>query len=249
MSWTKIPTDAIDRIVRSVEPTVMLVRTNGNVVGPPDPNKDLSYRLHQSLMWYYVARERRSDAKKKREVRSLAAISQTASKLLNLLKPDQGWGWLNTHEFEVLTHALEISLPAAKSKIYDLEMKIQHGDDFGTEYDSTGGRDLRDLIRKRSPFEWLAGAYLADDYRVCFGKEPTLQRGTEGQLGGPYVQFVEQVLVEFGVKKGPGRPFGREAIAKALTNVRKGGYTKEVAAARSWLREATQMLHELKKRT
>jgi hypothetical protein len=64
MPLVNIPTEAVDRIVRSVGPRVALIRTNDDVVGPPDPNKDLSYRLHQSLRWYYLARERRSDADK-----------------------------------------------------------------------------------------------------------------------------------------------------------------------------------------
>jgi hypothetical protein len=221
MPWVNIPTAAVDRIVRSVGPRVALIRTNGDVVGPRDPNKDLSYRLHQSLRWYYSARERRSDADKKLQVRRLGAILKAGSKLRDLLKSDQGWDWLKEFEFEALAYELEHSLSKARSLIHPLEMKIKFGDDFDTDY--LDGRDLRDLIRKRSPFEWLAGAYLADDYRNCFGKEPTLQRGTDGRLDGPYIRFVEQVLVEFDVKNG-GRPFGREAIAKALTNVRKGRY-------------------------
>jgi hypothetical protein len=94
MPWIDIPTEAVDRIVRAVGPKVTLVRANVDVIGPPDPNKDLSYRLHQSLRWYYVARERRSDADKKLQVRRLVSISKAGSKLRNLLKPDQDWEWL-----------------------------------------------------------------------------------------------------------------------------------------------------------
>jgi|ERR1035437_805587 hypothetical protein len=224
-----IPTEAVGRIVKSVGPNVTLVQINDYVVGPPDPNKDLSYRLHQSLRWYYLAREGRSDADKKLQVRKLLGILKTGSKLLDLLKSPQSWDWLKEFEFERVAYELEHALPTARSLIHELELKIKYGDDYATEY--LAGRDsLRDLIRKRSPFEWLVGAYLADDYRICFGREPTLQRGTDGQLGGPYIRFVEQVLVEFDVKNGR-RPFGREAIAKALTNVRKGRYRSQAPSA------------------
>ena len=228
MPLVNIPAEAVDRIVRSVGPRVALVPTNGDDVGPPDPNKDLSCRLHQSLMWYYLARERRSDADKKFQVRRLVAILKAGSKLRNLLKPDQDWEWLKKFEFEMLPDEIGNMLQKAEFIISELETKIEFGDDFYTDY--LDGRDLRDLIRKRSPFEWLAGAYLADDYRICFGKEPTLQRGTNGRLDGPYIRFVEQVLVEFDVKNG-GRTFGREAIAKALTNVRKGRYRNPAPSA------------------
>jgi hypothetical protein len=99
MPWVDIPAEAVDRVVRSVGPRVALIQTNDDVVGPPDPNKDLSYRLHQSLRWYYLARERRSDADKKLQVRRLVAILKVGSKLRNLLKPDQDWEWFKEFEF------------------------------------------------------------------------------------------------------------------------------------------------------
>jgi hypothetical protein len=173
------------------------------------------------------ARERRSDADKKLQVRQLGAILKAGSKLRDLLKSDQGWDWLKEFEFEVLADGLDISLPKARGVIHDLEMKIEWGDDWSSNFGAS--RDLRDLIRKRSPFEWLAGTYLADDYRVCFGKEPTLQRATDGGLDGPFIRFVEQVLAEFDVKNGS-RRFGREAIAKAL----KGRYAPQ-AEQRCWM--------------
>jgi hypothetical protein len=219
MPSTEIPTEAIDRIVESVGPAVAMVRVNDSVVGPPDPNKDLGCRLHQSLRWYYVARERRSDADKKLQVRRLTAIVKTGSKLRNLLKPDQEWEWLKDFEFEIVPDQIGYLLSAAERVIYELEMKIEWGDDYETEWFE--GKDLRDRIRMRSPFEWLAGTYLADDYRVCFGKEPTLNRATDGKLRGPFIQFVEQVLIEFDVKNGRHR-YGREAIANALIDARKG---------------------------
>jgi len=152
----------------------------------------------------------------------LAAIVKAGSKLRKLLKSDRDWEWLKEFQFEVLTDDLDVAIPLAERAIYDLELKIEWGEDFLT--------DARDAIRKRSAFEWLAGAYLAQDYRICFGTEPTLQRNTHGQLSGPYILFVEQVLLEFRVRNGP-RPFSREAIAKALTDVRKGKYRRAASSA------------------
>jgi len=147
------------------------------------------------------------------------AISKAGSKLRNLLKPDQDWEWLKEFEFEMLPDEIGNMLTKADFIISELEMKIKWGDDYATEW--LEGKDLRDLIRTRSPFEWLAGTYLADDYRVCFGRSPTLQRTTDGGLDSPYIRFVEGVLVEFDVKNGS-RPFSREAIAKAVTRARNG---------------------------
>jgi hypothetical protein len=227
MPWLNITTEGVERIVRSVGPKVALIQIDDALVGPPDPNKDLSRRLHRSLRWYYLARERRSDADKKLQVRQLGAIIKVGSKLRDLLKSDQSWDWLQEFEFEVLAHGLDIALPKAQSAVYDLEMKIEWGDDWSSDFGES--RELRDLIRKRSPFEWLAGTYLADDYRICFGREPTLQRSTHSGLGGPFIRFVEQVLVEFDVKNGSHR-FSREAIAKALTDARKGRYRRSPAS-------------------
>ena len=221
MPWINIPTEAVNRIVTTVGLPLMPTRANDRVA--PNPNKDLGYRLHQSLRWYYVARERRSDADKRLQVRRLVAISKTGSKLRELLKPDRDWEWLKQFEFEILPDEIGNMLGRAESAIRDLELKIEYGDDYGTTY--LEGRDLRDLMRKRSPFEWLAGTYLADDYRDCFGKDPTFQRDTTGELDGPYIRFVEQVLIEFDVRNG-NRRFGREAIAKALVDARNGRYRR-----------------------
>lgn len=217
MSRITIPTEAVDRIVKSVGPKVTLVQAEDDVIGPPDPNKDLSYRLNQSLGWYYVARERRSDADKKLQIRRLVAISKAGTKLRNLLKADQDWEWFKQFHFEILPDEIGHLLNLVEREIRDLETKIEWGDDWNTDLAS---RERRDLIRTRSPFEWLAGTYLADDYRVCFGREPSLRRATDGGLDGPYIRFVDQILVEFDVKNG-NRPFSREAIAKAVTKARK----------------------------
>jgi hypothetical protein len=131
-------------------------------------------------------------------------------------------------EFKILPDEIGYMLRKADSVISELEMKIKYGDDYDTEY--LEGRDLRDLIRRRSPFQWLAGAYLADDYRVCFGREPTLNRATDGTLRGPFIRFVEHVLDEFDAKNGS-RRYSREAIADALTDVRKGRYRRSLASA------------------
>lgn len=212
-----IPTEAVDRIAKSVGPQVALIEAEYLDFGPPDLSKDLSYRLHQSMGWYYLAQERRSDASKRSQVRRLVAISKTGKKLRNLLALDHDWEPLRWH-FDVVSGEVEQLLVYLNIEVNRLEAEIELGDDWNTDLKS---RERRDLIRSRSPFEWLAGEYLADDYRVCFGREPALRRGTDGGLDGPYVRFVERVLIEFDVKNG-NQPFSREAIAKAVTKARKG---------------------------
>jgi hypothetical protein len=144
-----IPIEAVGRIAKSVGSKVTLLQTNDYVVGPPDPNKDLSYRLHRSLRGYYLAREGRSDADKKLQVRKLLGILKTGSKLRDLLKSPQSWDWLKEFEFEALAFELEHALPAARSLIDELELKIKSDD--GIEPTAPwGGKHcrLRRLLRQ-----------------------------------------------------------------------------------------------------
>ena len=208
MSRSEISADAVDRIVRSVRLTTVPRSRKGR---PPNPNTDLHFRLHRSLEMYRKAGRLHSDADKKLQIRELSAICKTASKLSGLLAPKRDWDSLS-FEIEVVQHGLENLVSRVEWEIRELEMKVMFGDDWTRSVRAT---EERDLIRTRSPFEWLVGTYLAEDFRVCFGKEPGFSRAPDGALGGPFIRFVASVLAEFDVKKGK-RPYSLESIAKVL---------------------------------
>jgi hypothetical protein len=51
-------------------------------------------------------------------------------------------------------------------------------------------KELKPKFLMRSPFEWLAGTYLADDFWDFYGTKPTLQRGADGKIiRGPFIRF------------------------------------------------------------
>ena len=73
----------------------------------------------------------------------------------------------------------------------------------------------------RSPFEDLV-VRLSDVFRKEFGLEPTFHRRASDKVpDSPFIRFVEQSLAEFRITNR-GRPYSRESIAKALSDVRTG---------------------------
>jgi hypothetical protein len=75
-------------------------------------------------------------------------------------------------------------------------------------------RTKAELGMSGSPVQWLTGALLPDVYLQHFGKEAGISRSPDGILGGPYVRFAHQVLVEMKIECSD------ETIASALRMVR-----------------------------
>jgi len=70
-----------------------------------------------------------------------------------------------------------------------------------------------------SPFEDLVGRF-SDVFRKEFGLEPTFHRRASDKVpDSPFIRFVEQSLAEFRITNRR-RPYSRESIAKALSDVR-----------------------------
>jgi len=138
------------------------------------------------------------------------------------MKPDEAWEWTQDDENRFIVGQVSLLKSKAQSEIDDHEHKVEWGDD-ADDIGMGKSRDLTETIRTHSPFEWLAGAYLPEAFRKCFGIEPTRTRDTyDGKdLSGPYLQFAEQVLIEFGITKH-GRPYSRETISKALSDLKNG---------------------------
>jgi hypothetical protein len=220
--------EGLARIIQAVGPKVTPVQSPSRPGAMQRKDKDLRSNLLKSVQYYYGAVERRSDRNKRDRIRRLQSIVNAADRLAELLKPVDGWDWaIGDHADHILFEIENLNV-RARFELEDLHEKLVWGDDadrmgFGAS------RDLMEKLKTRSPFEWFAGAYLPETYRQCFGKEPTLHRRVpEGKLDGPYIRFAEQVLIEFGITKN-GRPYGREAIARALTDVKNNRSRRPVS--------------------
>jgi hypothetical protein len=238
MMMKRLSSDAVERILRAVGLEIKSTQISSHEDDEPPapywngqpPVRDVSLvaSLYDCISYYHGAVQAQSDKKKLDRIRRLRSISKVAGRLEDLLKPDGGWERTEGSERTFLLAYIPVFQRRVEWEIGDLERKLEWGDDA----DNIGlveSRDLTDSLRKRSPFEWLVGAYLPETFRKCFGKKPTLRR-KDNKLYGPYIQFAEQVLIEFEITKN-GRPYGREAIAKALGDV-KHGRTRRVPRRR-----------------
>jgi hypothetical protein len=184
----------------------------------PGPNGsrsiDLADRLDASINNYYAAIESRNDKEIKAKIARLEAVLKSGAKLRDLLRGDDNRG--SKEENDRLISEIEILLNRSVSEIDDWKERLEDPLLMGAAQ-WTG---LKRRFRMRSPFEWLAGTYLPDDFWDFYGKKPTLQRGPDGKIiRGPFIRFVQQVLVEFDITNS-GAPFSSEAIARALTDAR-----------------------------
>jgi hypothetical protein len=81
------------------------------------------------------------------------------------------------------------------------------------------GQFIHELgMGERSAFEWLVGQYLPHLFQEHFGRRAGRSRGTHG-LGGPYMRFAKQVLIELGITNHD-RAYSDESISKALSKPR-----------------------------
>ena len=77
------------------------------------------------------------------------------------------------------------------------------------------------LVIGRSEFENLAGMALPNIFKRRFHRRPGISRNMKTQEpDGPFIRFAFQALIELDFTNN-GRPYSREAIAKAFTLVRK----------------------------
>ena len=70
-----------------------------------------------------------------------------------------------------------------------------------------------------SAFDWLVGVRLATVYERHFGQPAGRSRMKDGQVGGPYIRFVQATLRELGILNR-GKPYSRETIARSVSRAR-----------------------------
>jgi hypothetical protein len=204
------PTDldhaAVDRIVAAVASDHVPIDRDG-----------LLADIQTCLGTYYAALERASDRPLREKIRTLKKAAATARQLRDQLHS----GMIDAILIEPLDGECEEFVSRIESRISDLEFELTFGPDWQEAI-----RLDQDPIkyaqrwRSRSPFEWVAGHYLPQAFAKHFSTQPRFHRRAKDRVPeGAVIRFVEQALVELGVTKR-GKPYSREAIAKALTDCR-----------------------------
>jgi hypothetical protein len=212
--------EGVDRILLAVGPEFVPLHTyrgpNGTRV------IDLAERLDVSVLNYYTAIDSRGDKVGEANVRRLELVLKTAAKLRTLVSRDPNR--LSKKMNDQLMKDLGALLVRSRGEITATKEHMADPHFLGP----ARWKDLKQRYKMRSPFEWLAGSYLPDVFWNFYGQKPTLQRGADGKIGGPFIRFSQQVLIEFDITNS-GRPFTPEAIARALTDARKQRYRAKSA--------------------
>jgi hypothetical protein len=121
-----------------------------------------------------------------------------------------------------------------ESQIDDLKFELRNGPDFDEALTlRKDPREYADRWKARSPFEWLAGHYLPELFRVQIGLPATFhRRAADSAPEGPLIRFVEGALIEFAITHR-GKQYSREAIAKAISDSRTNRVRKFPVALRN----------------
>jgi hypothetical protein len=209
---------AVERILAAV----------GEKFIPPDLDKQ---KLRADLVscgeTYLSAVQRRSDKATKDRISRLESIREAAKRLEAQLGPDDVWDWKDRYsECEYLQDHVENLTRLLTSEIDDLMFEVEWGPDWREAIRlNVPARALADRWKARSPFEWIAGDYLPQVFTAHFGKKPTFHRRKDVP-DSPAICFIERALIELGITNR-GRPYSRESIAKAVTDVRTGRTRKK----------------------
>ncbi len=84
---------------------------------------------------------------------------------------------------------------------------------------------MQENLSNRSPFEWIAGNYLADVYQLIFDRKASYSPD------GPFVRFVEATLRELEITND-GKSYSRASISKARKDDESGSTRRDPALAR-----------------
>jgi hypothetical protein len=178
--------------------------------------------IQSCLSTYYAALERASDKPLRQQVNALKKAIATANRLR-----EQIHACVIDTDFSLLDSECEWFVSRAQSRLSDLNMELTWGPDW--EEALRLGEDTLTYSqrwRSRSPFEWIAGHYLPQAFAKHFSTQPRFHRRAKDRVPeGPVIRFVEQALLELGIRKR-GKPYSREAIAKALTDCRAHRFRK-----------------------
>jgi hypothetical protein len=209
----EIGSDAVGRILDAV----------GRKHVPTDLDKaELHAGLLRCLATYHAAVERSSDKITRYRIARLEKILEPAKRLQAQLPvptdEDVGFPFIEPEHF---AGELGNLIDALESKIEDLKFELRNGPDFDEALAlRQDPREYADRWKARSPFEWLAGHYLPELFKMQVRLPLTFhRRAADNAPEGPLIRFVEGALIEFGVTHR-GKQYSREAIAKAISDAR-----------------------------
>jgi hypothetical protein len=190
---------AVDRIIASV----------GRKLAMPDRDK-LRADLLNCYSKYSIASGPGQSGFVKRQSDRLNSIRTHASKLVELLKADDA-------DLRIIRSVWPITPERPAHLLPQLIFLVETIDRMTGMQGRPG--DLAERAKAKlgmsgSPVQWLTGALLPAVYLQHFCKEAGISRSPDGTLGGPYIRFAHQVLVELKIECSD------ETIASALRMVR-----------------------------
>lgn len=168
-----------DEVARIVEAT----KTGRNARKPDLAT--LARGIEQCANWYLEAKHRTF-----RNYQLLSPIIKTAKRLDQLLADQR-----------IPLSGIEGYRTAIKTLVQESDTNLRRSED------GPGEAMLRDLSN-RSPFDWIAGNFLADVYELNFQQKATYS------VDGPFVRFTEAALNVLQITN-EGRPYSRSSISKA----------------------------------
>jgi hypothetical protein len=211
MSGFSLDASAVERILAAV----------GEKLVPADLDKlTLAKDIATCFTVYCSAIQRRSDKPTKDRIRRLKSIQKSAKRFERQLAPDDIWDWKDRYsECEYIDDHVKNLIQRLDGEIEDLEYELEWGPDWLEAIRlNVSAKTLKDQWRARSPCEWIAGHYLPEVFTTHFGRKPTFNR-QKGVPDSPAIRFIECALTELGITNR-GRPYSRESIAKAISDVR-----------------------------
>jgi hypothetical protein len=180
-------------------------------VSPLDPAA-VSDCIMQCDEWY-----RRASFYSLKKLSILSAATKAAKRLQQVLLVDS----IPLREIDL--HRNEI-----KALLREIEQELAYAQ-------SGPGKAMLASLSTRSPFEWIAGNFLADAYFIIFRQKPSYSEN------GPFVRFVEATLRELEITRD-GKSYSRMSIAKArkddeLNKFRRASSLRLSDDYRSWRRQ------------
>jgi hypothetical protein len=188
-----------------------VVNAVGDKFIPDNLNKSaLREGLEWCAEWRHTAAQGRLSKLSKHKFSQLGKIQKVAKRLALLLSDD--YVWLD------ISAKLPLQQRSPRDAVNDLVKAV--GKVLKQQRVRAGAPIETSDFAQRSPFEWLVGEHLPELFNRHFARRARLSRN-QGRPDGPYIRFAERVLLELEIKH-QGRPYTREAIARALTATRKG---------------------------
>ena len=176
-------------------------------------------RLGRDLDWTrtrYLTRKALIDLPDRQA--KVGQIEKTARKLSLLLEDDEAWA------AKAISSALAdinpdnatkvVRLIAAAAKNYNKPIK-----EPAWAPEASKGISAALGMNTLSALDWLVGVRLATVYERHFGQSAGRSRMKDGQVGGPYIRFVQATLRELGILNRD-KPYSRETIARSVSTAR-----------------------------